>query len=152
MDDGGNWRLNLAHVQNPQAKTNKKKHSPANEAKNYWVEKFVLEAKATVDAATKEKYPEDVGSGSSTQLVAKNADSSEPHVSNSLKKTLGIWACRIIGPLGTLGGIGELRDALSGKAQNPDDPGVGGSIVTILACVGMTAFGFWRRKKKTEKG
>jgi hypothetical protein len=46
------------------------------------------------------------------------------------------------------------RIRFSGKT--PDDPGVfvaegGGSIVTLLVCVGMTAYGFWLRKKKTRK-
>jgi hypothetical protein len=44
-----------------------------------------------------------------------------------------------------------IGDALGGKTQNPDDPGGGGSIATLLACAGMTAYGFWLRKRKLRK-
>jgi hypothetical protein len=43
-----------------------------------------------------------------------------------------------------------IGDALGGKTQNPDDPGGGGSIATLLACVGMTTYGFRLRKRKLE--
>ena len=74
----------------------------------------------------------------------------EFRVSNRFVKTLGIWCCRIVGPLGCLGAIGVGMDAINGNAK-PDDPGIGGSIVLFLICSGITVFGFWRRKNKIEK-
>jgi len=65
------------------------------------------------------------------------------------KNVAGIWVFRILGPLGLLGGIGMLSDAITGSAQQPYDPGVGGSIATLFLCAGLTAWawGFLPQKK-----
>jgi hypothetical protein len=47
------------------------------------------------------------------------------------------WICRILGPLGLLGGIASLMEALQGN-QKSGDPGVGGSIALILFCAVMS--------------
>jgi small-conductance mechanosensitive channel len=75
--------------------------------------------------------------------------SDEFRVSNPFVKALVFWTCRILGLVGCIGGIGCTIDGIRGKA-GPDDPGTWGGILILLVFSGMTAYGFWPRRKKQE--
>ena len=75
----------------------------------------------------------------------------EFRISSPFVKALLVWTCRIFGLFGIVVGIGALCEPSTRSSQRPDELGVGGVVVIFLLFGGLTACGFWPRKKLVSK-
>ena len=121
--------------------------------------KLATDSRTVASAGASDQLAKRGGEGktSGESLLAKpetakpNAFLNEFRVSHPLVKALVVWTCRILGLLGIVGGIGALCDPSTRNSGSPDEPGVGAWVVVFLMFGGMTAYGFWPRKKLVPK-